>query len=269
MASELKNKAAEYGAYIPLLDEIIFQGNINSDYISPGIMKNDSNLDIDVKKEQFAYNLNWEPMAGEIVPQEFKKQVRDFFRIFAYTGIISTQLNKTPFSFLEIIPEQIYTPVVDKFVRETAKDLKKGKDSDYLNDFYLRFYVNNPDIFRTGEMGTIPNPSLKFYRNYNLKATPEEVASEYINVVPRTSAEIAGGILMQNEPGLVESAAVVPSTLESNTFEEPKPETYTVDEMTKQNAQNLFDLLSPNTPTDQNIIDKANDLPDDESSCKF
>jgi hypothetical protein len=269
MASELKNKAAEYGAYVPLLDEIVFQGNINSDYISPGIMKNDSNLDIDVKKEQFAYNLNWEPMAGEKVPQEFKKQVRDFFRIFAYTGIISTQLNKTPFSFLEIIPEQIYTPVVDKFVRETAKDLKKGKDSDYLNDFYLRFYVNNPDIFRTGEMGTIPNPSLKFYRNYNLKATPEEVASEYINVVPRTSAEIAGGILMQNEPGLVESAAVVPSTLESNTFEEPKPETYTVDEMTKQNAQNLFDLLSPNTPTDQNIIDKANELPDDESSCKF
>jgi hypothetical protein len=269
MASELKSKAAEYGAYVPLLDEIIFQGNVNSDYISPGIMKNDSSLDIDVKKEQFAYNLNWEPMAGEKVPQEFKQQVRDFFRIFAYTGIISTQLNKTPFSFLEIIPEQIYTPVIDKFVRETAKDLKKGKDSDYLNNFYLRFYVNNPDIFRTGEMGTIPNPSLKFYRNYNLNASPEEVSAEYTNVVPRTTAETTGGILVTNEPGLVESFASTPSTLESNTFQEPKPETYEVDEMTSQNSQSIFNVLPIDTPADQNIIDKANDLPDDESSCKF
>jgi hypothetical protein len=452
MASELKSKAAEYGAYVPLLDEIIFQGNVNSDYISPGIMKNDSSLDIDVKKEQFAYNLNWEPMAGEKVPQEFKQQVRDFFRIFAYTGIISTQLNKTPFSFLEIIPEQIYTPVIDKFVRETAKDLKKGKDSDYLNNFYLRFYVNNPDIFRTGEMGTIPNPSLKFYRNYNLNASPEEVSAEYTNVVPRTTAETTGGILVTNEPGLVESRGSIegfapkeskfaispgfqgyqggfentgkgtprgdgkdkamrqvadgfigehkPVNIQTSTrtsfnditfklqeregvrqgnsnfafetqdkfsknydhryegksgkteiigvfknpkvvmlarngeykgedlndntkglileaynqgaefvvgdmpgvdsqfidylqeigakftiyhtgfnpriqittpsvFEEPKPETYEVDEMTSQNSQSIFNVLPIDTPADQNIIDKANDLPDDESSCNF
>ena len=185
MASEIKKEAAEYDAYIPLLNDVFFTGNIDSNYIAPGIIKNDKEFDVDVKKEQFNQNLNWDAEGKQQVPEEFRQKVRNFFRIFAYTGIISTQLNKAHGSFLEIIPEQIYTPVVDRFVRETAKDLSKGKQSPYLASFLSRFRVNNPDIYPPYGDERIPNPSLKFYRNYNLNATPQEVLAEYPPLVSK------------------------------------------------------------------------------------
>jgi hypothetical protein len=190
MASEIKKEAAENGAYIPLLDSINFSGDINSEYIAPGIFRNDNNLDVDIKKEQFKNNLNWDPFREQEVSQEFRKKVREFFRIFAYAGIISTQLNKTHSSFLEIIPEEIYTPVVDRFVRATAADISKGSKSEYLNTFRTRFVYNNPDIFNFRSFDRIPNPSLRFFRNYNLNIPQEQLQKDYPNLVPRLKENV-------------------------------------------------------------------------------
>jgi hypothetical protein len=190
LASEIKKEAAENGAYIPLLDNITFSGDINSDYIAPGIFRNDNNLDVDIKKEQFKKNLTWDIFREQEVSQEFRNKVRDFFRIFAYAGIISTQLNKTHASFLEIIPEEIYTPVIDKFVKETAKDISNGLESEYLDKFKTRFIYNNPDIFNFRSFDKIGNPSLRFYRNYNLNISEEQLATEYSNLVPRVKENV-------------------------------------------------------------------------------
>lgn len=198
MASEIKKEAAENGAYIPLLDSINFSGDINSDYIAPGIYRNDNNLDVDIKKEQFKNNLTWDIFREQEVSQEFRNKVRDFFRIFAYAGIISTQLSKTHSSFLEIIPEEIYTPVVDRFVKATAADISKGSKSEYLNTFRRRFVYNNPDIFNFTSFDKIPNPSLRFFRNYNLNIPQEQLEKDYLNLVPRVKENVPSTPLFPN-----------------------------------------------------------------------
>lgn len=198
MASEIKKEAAENGAYIPLLDSINFSGDINSNYIAPGIFRNDNNLDVDIKKEQFKNNLNWDPFREQEVSQEFRKKVREFFRIFAYAGIISTQLNKTHNSFLEIIPEEIYTPVIDKYVRALTPEISQGKKSNYLNSFRARFVYNNPDIFNFRSFDRIPNPSLRFFRNYNLNIPQEQLQQEYSSLVPRLKENTSSTPLFPN-----------------------------------------------------------------------
>jgi hypothetical protein len=185
LLTEIKKEAAENGAYIPLLDSVYFVGNINSDYIAPAVFRNDNNLDVDVKKEQFKQNLNWDSNKEQEVTEEFRNKVRNFFRIFAYTGIISTQLNKSHGSFLEIIPETIYTPVIDSFIKETAKDIEQGNNSEFLSKFYGRFIYNNPDIFKDQTTNKIPNPSLKFFRNYDLDVPFNIIKEEYPNRVEK------------------------------------------------------------------------------------
>jgi len=260
--TEIKTEAAQNGAYIPLLDSVYFVGNINSDYIAPAVFRNDNNLDVDVKKEQFKNNLNWDSVKEQEVSEEFRNKVRNFFRIFAYTGIISTQLNKSHGSFLEIIPEEIYTPVIDRFVRETSTDIAKGKDSEFLNKFYNRFNYNNPDIFRSPFNVRVANPSLKFYRNYNLNITQEELENEYPREVEKVKPSPA--------PVPTKEAIFTPDLEEARN--EPLPEVKAdtvaeIDELTKQSAISVFDFLSEDKPVDQDIINKANEMPDDESTC--
>ena len=185
LLTEIRKEAAENGAYIPLLDSVYFVGNINSDYIAPAVFRNDNNLDVDVKKEQFRQNLEWDSNREQDVTEQFRNKVRNFFRIFAYTGIISSQLNKSHGSFLEIIPETIYTPVIDRYIKETAPDIEEGRGSEYLKKFYERFRYNNPDIFIDRYTDKVPNPSLKFYRNYDLDVPSTIVEQEYPNRVEK------------------------------------------------------------------------------------
>jgi len=119
--NELKVQAREAGIIVPLLDSIYFTSKTNSRYVSPGMTRDDSGYDVNVWKEQFNNNLNYVAPTGVKVPIGFEEDVREFFKILGYTGIISTQLSKTYSSFLPIIPEQFFTPKVNNAVKDIGK----------------------------------------------------------------------------------------------------------------------------------------------------
>ena len=258
MLNEIKKEAAEYGASIPLIDSIFFTGNLNSDYISPGILKNNNDIDVNAKKEEFMQGLAWDTNKVEDVPEQFRNKVRNFFRIFAYTGIISTQLNKAHGSFLEIIPEEIYTPVVDKYVKALSENISLGTKSSYLAKFNARFKFNNPDIFARVPRNMMINPSLKFYRNYNLNIPEEQVSLEYEPIIERPRVERITTTTIQEAPIVTEEVDLTERA-------------QLVDELTRKLAIDLnsFESQSSDPEIDKKIIDEANNLPDDESSCKI
>lgn len=138
MYNSLKKQAAEFGVTIPLLDDIIFTNSsvpigedlVSSAYIAPGMRRSENEVDVNVKKEQFYSNLNYEAPEGSNIPEEFEDQVRDFFKVLAYTGILSTNLNKTYSSFLPIIPENIYTDAINPFVESIGSQFETVKSKE-------------------------------------------------------------------------------------------------------------------------------------------
>jgi hypothetical protein len=138
MYNSIKKQAAEFGVTIPLFDDIIFTNSsvpvgedlISSAYIAPGMRRSENEVDVNVKKEQFYNNLNYEAPEGSNIPEEFEDQVRDFFKVLAYTGILATQLNKTYSSFLPIIPENIYSDAINPFVESIGSQFEAVKSKE-------------------------------------------------------------------------------------------------------------------------------------------
>jgi hypothetical protein len=241
MYNTLKKQAAEFGVTIPLFDDIIFTNSsvpvgedlVSSAYIAPGMRRSENEVDVNVKKEQFYNNLNYEAPEGSNIPEEFEDQVRDFFKVLAYTGILSTNLNKTYSSFLPIIPETIYSNAINPFVESLGakfeavkekelemqknivkeqKALRKKKEAEgtlptkdemyaiviknekqfnewkaanqgnLLDRFFTRFRYNNPEWYNI-DFRTIPNPSLKQYKNYNLAISEATLATRLPSVI--------------------------------------------------------------------------------------
>jgi len=126
----LKVEAARLGINIPLLDTVMFTSATGSAYVAPGMRRSESNFDVDSWKENFNNNLEYtlpEDFVTEknFLREDFEDDVREFFEILAYTGILTSRLSKTYSSYLTITPEQIYTPIVDKKLRTLGKAFKE------------------------------------------------------------------------------------------------------------------------------------------------
>ncbi len=116
-ASRIKEKHPKLKHII--LDNLVVNASPDSNYLSLGLGTSDLTYSVDIFKEAFREGLDFSKYS-----EEENNEIKEFFRIFAHTGILSTQLSKTRNSYLHIIPEEFYTPIMEQRVREFTNELK-------------------------------------------------------------------------------------------------------------------------------------------------
>ena len=71
------------------------------------------------------------------------KRITNFFKNLAVFGFLQSGLNKSPISFTEIIPQGIYTKLLQSPLVEISSNVTKK----FLDDFYNKFKLQNPLLF--------------------------------------------------------------------------------------------------------------------------
>jgi hypothetical protein len=85
------------------------------------------------------------------------KEITEFFKKVALAGILQSGLNKSYLSFTEIIPENLWSNLMLKTIKENSVNIKKRE----LDDFYRKFRLINRDLF--GGRGSADKNRLKNY----------------------------------------------------------------------------------------------------------
>ncbi len=102
---------------------------------------------------------------------EQQKIVRKLFRDLALFGFLQSGLNKSPISFTDIIPNELYTPLVQQGLKAFQDDIQNRGFSVVMAEYRQAFNMNNPEIF--GNKPAIPSYR---YKNYRItKSTKEEI----------------------------------------------------------------------------------------------
>lgn len=182
----------------------MFKQNTNSEsaYIRTGLLLSSVDYSINIYKEAFEDGLSWSSPELNPDSQEDAQLIEDmqkFFKVFAYAGILGTQLNKKIDSYLPLIPESIYTYSMSQVVNEFKNELdvvsanlleevrntlsakpsvteeedniedelttKLLSNSSFLGQFINRFQEVHPEfnkIFKN------VNPDLAFFKDYRL-----------------------------------------------------------------------------------------------------
>lgn len=184
-------------------DNVIFdmfkQNTSNeSSYIRTGLLLSSVDYSINVYKEAFENGLSW--TSPELNPEseedtQLIEDMQKFFKVFAYAGILGTQLNKKIDSYLPLIPESIYTYAMSEIVndfkneldtvsaslleevrntistKEEDEDLEEGvvtkllSESNFLSKFINRFQAVHPEF---NKIFKDVNPDLAFFKDYRL-----------------------------------------------------------------------------------------------------
>jgi hypothetical protein len=152
------------------------------------------------------------------------EDMQKFFKVFAYAGILGTQLNKKIDSYLPLIPESIYTysmsQVVNEFKNEldtvsaslleevrnvlsttpteTEDDIEDAlntkllSSSNFLGQFINRFQEVHPEFYKIFKN---VNPDLAFFKDYRLdqeNSTPtkKKTVEENVPTIPTTTENV-------------------------------------------------------------------------------
>lgn len=180
----------------------MFKQNTNNEsaYIRTGLLLSSVDYSVNVYKEAFEEGLSWTNPELNPESEEDMQLVEDmqkFFKVFAYAGILGTQLNKKIDSYLPLIPESIYTysmsQVVNEFKNEldstsaslleevrnslsttpteTEDDIEDAlntkllSSSNFLSQFINRFQEVHPEFYKVFKN---VNPDLAFFKDYRL-----------------------------------------------------------------------------------------------------
>ena len=182
-----------------IFDGVEFTTDEDSRYIRSGFVNNDIDYSVDMLREDFSNGFNWshpELDPTNEVDAKLQEDMQAFFKLYAYAGIIGTQLNKKYNSYLPLIPEQVYTfpmsSVVNAFkadLDQVAEAVTKGLNQDlgegntyddgntseqidlllgnlgdsFLGKFIARFKELHPEFTRVQQ----PNVDLEFFKDYD------------------------------------------------------------------------------------------------------
>jgi hypothetical protein len=204
----------------------MFKQNTNneSSYIRTGLLLSSVDYSINVYKEAFEEGLSWTDSTLNPESEEDMQLIEDmqkFFKVFAYAGILGTQLNKKVDSYLPLIPESIYTYAMSSVVNEFKDELdvvsanlldevrntlsakpavteeedsiedelttKLLSDSNFLGQFINRFQEVHPEF---NKIFKDVNPDLAFFKDYRLdqaNSTPAKKKVVQENVLVTTT----------------------------------------------------------------------------------
>jgi len=197
----------------------MFKQNTNNEsaYIRTGLLLSSVDYSVNVYKEAFEEGLSWTDSTLNPESEEDMQLVEDmqkFFKVFAYAGILGTQLNKKIDSYLPLIPESIYTYSMSQVVNEFKNELdtvsaglleevrnalsttpteteddvedalntKLLSSSNFLGQFINRFQEVHPEFYKIFKN---VNPDLAFFKDYRLdqeNATPTKKKTVEENV---------------------------------------------------------------------------------------
>lgn len=182
----------------------MFKQNTNNEsaYIRTGLLLSSVDYSINVYKEAFENGLSWTSPELNPESQEDAQLIEDmqkFFKVFAYAGILGTQLNKKIDSYLPLIPESIYTYSMSQVVNEFKNELdvvsanlleevrntlsakssvteeedniedelttKLLSNTSFLGQFINRFQEVHPEF---NKIFKDVNPDLAFFKDYRL-----------------------------------------------------------------------------------------------------
>jgi hypothetical protein len=234
MHNSLKSRLEKKGIESNNVSFDMFKQNTNNEsaYIRTGLLLSSVDYSINVYKEAFEEGLSWTNPTLNLESEEDMQLVEDmqkFFKVFAYAGILGTQLNKKIDSYLPLIPESIYTysmsQVVNEFKNEldtvSAKLLEEVRNtlatkpttqeedvedalntkllssSDFLGQFINRFQEVHPEFYKVFKN---VNPDLAFFKDYRL---------DQENTTPTKKKTIKENVPTPTETNVLES---VPTT---------------------------------------------------------
>jgi hypothetical protein len=204
----------------------MFKQNTNNEsaYIRTGLLLSSVDYSVNVYKEAFEEGLSWTNPGLNPESEEDTQLIEDmqkFFKVFAYAGILGTQLNKKVDSYLPLIPESIYTYAMSSVVNEFKDELdvvsanlldevrntlsakpavteeedsiedelttKLLSDSNFLGQFINRFQEVHPEF---NKIFKDVNPDLAFFKDYRLdqaNSTPAKKKVVQENVLVTTT----------------------------------------------------------------------------------
>jgi hypothetical protein len=205
----------------------MFKQNTNNEsaYIRTGLLLSSVDYSVNVYKEAFEEGLSWTNPGLNPESEEDTQLIEDmqkFFKVFAYAGILGTQLNKKIDSYLPLIPESIYTYSMSQVVNEFKNELdtvsagllaevrnalsttpteteddvedalntKLLSSSNFLGQFINRFQEVHPEFYKIFKN---VNPDLAFFKDYRLdqeNTTPTKKKTVEENV-PNTEIKVS------------------------------------------------------------------------------
>lgn len=124
--------------------------------------------------EQFTKLANF---SDEGFTKEQQLKVRKLFRDLALFGFAQSGLNKSPISFTDIIPNELYTPLISRGLEAFQDDIAKRGFNTVIGEYDTKFRQNNPEIYgeKRGDL-----PSYR-YKDYSLiKNTIQQLSNEQI-----------------------------------------------------------------------------------------
>ena len=232
----------------------MFKQNTNSEsaYIRTGLLLSSVDYSINVYKEAFENGLSWTSPELNPESQEDAQLIEDmqkFFKVFAYAGILGTQLNKKIDSYLPLIPESIYTFSMSQVVNEFKNELdvvsanlleevrntlsakssvteeedniedelttKLLSNTSFLGQFINRFQEVHPEF---NKIFKDVNPDLAFFKDYRLdqeNSTPTKKKVVEENVpAPATMTQSVADIPQNKVSGVESYGSVVIASAE-------------------------------------------------------
>jgi len=229
----------------------MFKQNTNNEsaYIRTGLLLSSVDYSVNVYKEAFEEGLSWTDSTLNPELEEDMQLVEDmqkFFKVFAYAGILGTQLNKKIDSYLPLIPESIYTYSMSQVVNEFKNELdtvsagllaevrnalsttpteteddvedalntKLLSSSNFLGQFINRFQEVHPEFYKIFKN---VNPDLAFFKDYRLdqeNATPTKKKTVEENVpTPVTGNQLTTAVKVKegvyvNQEGLTKEEQI-------------------------------------------------------------
>lgn len=218
----------------------MFKQNTNneSSYIRTGLLLSSVDYSINVYKEAFEDGLSW--TSPELSPEseedaQLIEDMQKFFKVFAYAGILGTQLNKKIDSYLPLIPESIYTYAMSQIVNDFRNELetvssnlleevrstisaktteeedledelttKLLSETNFLSKFINRFQAVHPEF---NKIFKDVNPDLAFFKDYrldqeNTTPTKRKVVEENVSTFATEPISINGVEISSNAKGL-------------------------------------------------------------------
>lgn len=162
-----------------IFDLVRFNTDEKSNFLRSGLKQNSFDYSVDFYREQFAQGFNYShPKLDPQADAQLLEDMQEFFKGFAYAGILGSQLNKKFDSYLPLIPEQIYTYPMST-VLETFANLSEEQQKAKLSAFTVRFKQNHPELAKVKDV----NPDLNFYKDYvlsRISTTPSKSNGEVI-----------------------------------------------------------------------------------------
>lgn len=109
--------------------------------------------------------------------------VRKLFRDLALYGFLQSGLNKSPISFTDIIPNELYTPLITKGLEAFQNDIKARGFKQVMDEYNLKFIQNNPELF--GNQSSIASYRSKNYRDSSIKLSQ----SDSLTAIPKVEVK--------------------------------------------------------------------------------